>query len=108
MNGPSSNRQADTFSDGIGLPATTQEAPVRLEQLPKDVGWLLVTAGVVGLAVPGMPGTPFLLAGGLILAPGGSNLLAHWRGRQPPKFVESAMRQLGRFLDDLERRYPRR
>jgi len=75
--------------------------PVRIEQLPKDTGWLLITAGVVGLVVPGVLGTPFLLAGAVVLAPGGSRLLSRWAGH-------SAMRQIGRFLDDLERRYPRR
>ena len=75
--------------------------PVRVEQLPKEAGWLLITAGVVGLVVPGVLGTPFLLAGAIVLAPGGSKLLSRWAGR-------SAMRQVSRFLDDLERRYPRR
>ena len=74
---------------------------VRVEQLPKEDGWLLISAGVVGLVVPGVLGTPFLLAGALVLVPGGSKLLSRWAGR-------SAMRQVGRFLDDLERRYPRR
>jgi hypothetical protein len=81
--------------------AVRQLAPIRVEQLPKDAGWLLITAGVVGLVVPGVLGTPFLLAGAVVLAPGGSKLLSRWAGH-------SAMRQVGRFLDDLERRYPRR
>jgi hypothetical protein len=67
----------------------------------KEAGWLLITAGVVGLVVPGVLGTPFLLAGAVVLVPGGSKLLSRWAGR-------SAMRQIGRFLDDLGRRYPRR
>jgi hypothetical protein len=82
--------------------STFHEAtPVRAEQLPREAGWLLMTAGVVGLVVPGMPGAPFLLAGAVVLAPGGSKLVSRWAGR-------SAMRPIGRFLDDLERRYPRR
>jgi len=51
--------------------------------------------------VPGVLGTPFLLAGAVVLVPGGSKLLSRWAGR-------SAMRQIGRFLDDLGRRYPHR
>jgi hypothetical protein len=82
--------------------------PIRIEQLPKEAGWLLITAGVVGLVVPGVPGTPFLLAGAIVLTPGGSKLLARWSGRRLSKFGQSTMRQIGRFLDDLERRYPRR
>jgi hypothetical protein len=74
---------------------------VRVEQLPKDTGWLLITAGVVGLIVPGVIGAPFLLVGALVLAPGGTKLLSRWVGH-------SGVRQIGRFLDNLERRYPRR
>jgi hypothetical protein len=81
--------------------AVYELTPVRVEQLPKEAGWLLITAGVVGLVVPGVLGTPFLLAGAVVLVPGGSKLLSRWAGH-------SAMRQVGRFLDDLERRYPRR
>jgi hypothetical protein len=72
---------------------------VSFEQLPKEAGWLLITAGVVGLVVPGVLGTPFLLAGVLVLIPGGTKLLSRWAN-------PSAMRQIGRFLDSLERRYP--
>jgi hypothetical protein len=74
---------------------------IRVERLPKDAGWLLITAGIVGLVVPGVFGAPFLLAGALVLAPGGTKLLSRWVGH-------SGMRQIGRFLDNLERRYPRR
>jgi hypothetical protein len=91
-------------------PAETADVPVlteRVEQLPRGAGWLLITAGVAGLVVPGVPGTPFLLAGAIVLTPGGSRLLSRWVGRNPPEFVRSAMRQISRFLDDLERRYPR-
>jgi hypothetical protein len=73
---------------------------VGFEQLPKEAGWLLITAGVVGLVVPGVLGTPFLLAGVLVLIPGGTKLLSRWA--RP-----SVMRPIGRFLDNLERRYPR-
>ena len=77
------------------------DTALRIAYLPKEAGWALITAGVVGLVVPGVVGTPFLLAGAVVLAPGGSKLLARWAPR-------SATRQLGRFLDDLERRFPRR
>lgn len=92
-----SSRDAEPVQDD----AAHGHTPVRIEELPREAGWLLITAGVVGLVVPGMLGTPFLLAGAFVLAPGGSRLLSRWAGR-------SAMRQIGRFLDDLERRYPRR
>ena len=82
-------------------PAFHELTAVRVEQLPKEAGWLLITAGVVGLVVPGVLGTPFLLAGVAVLAPSGPKLLSRWAGH-------SAIRQVLRFLDDLERRYPRR
>jgi hypothetical protein len=78
-----------------------ENAALRIADLPKETGWSLITAGIIGLLVPGVPGTPFLLAGAVVLAPGGSKLLARWAPR-------STTRQIGRFLDDLERRYPRR
>jgi uncharacterized membrane protein YbaN (DUF454 family) len=81
--------------------SAADDAALRIAHLPKETGWALITAGVVGLVVPGVVGTPFLLAGAVVLAPGGSKLLARWAPR-------SATRQLGRFLDDLERRFPRR
>ena len=90
------------------LPVRPEQPMLRVEQLPRGAGWLLITAGVVGLVVPGVPGAPFLLAGVILLTPGGSRFLSQWAGRNPPKFVHSAMRQISRFLDDLERRYPRR
>ena len=88
-------------------PAVDQQAVLRVEHLPREAGWMLVTAGVVGLIVPGMLGTPFLFAGVLVLVPGGSRLLLRWAGRNPPKFVHTATRQISRFIDHLERRYPR-
>ncbi len=81
---------------------------LRMERLTKEVGWLLVTAGVIGVIAPGIPGTPFLIIGGLVVIPGGNRVLARWTGRNPPRIVRGAMRQMSRFLDDLERRYPRR
>jgi hypothetical protein len=93
-----SSRNAEPAQDQFAVQELT---PVRVDELPKEAGWLLITAGVVGLIVPGVFGTPFLLAGAVVLAPGGSRLLSRWAGH-------SAIRQIGRFLDDLERRYPRR
>jgi hypothetical protein len=80
---------------------------VTVEDLTTEVGWLMVAAGVVGLAMPGVPGTPFLIVGAMVVTPGGKRRLSRWIGKNPPKFVQGAMGQLGVFLDDLERRYPR-
>ena len=100
MKRASSGNAARVAEPAQDEPAFHELTAVRVEQLPKEAGWLLITAGVVGLVVPGVLGTPFLLAGALVLVPGGSKLLSRWAGR-------SAMRQVGRFLNDLERQYPR-
>jgi len=97
----SSNAPALVVEPGQHEGSSRELAAVRVEQLPREAGWLLITAGIVGLVVPGVLGTPFLLAGLAILTPSGSKLLSRWVGA-------SATRQVGRFLDDLERRYPRR
>jgi hypothetical protein len=101
MRRASSGKAAPLSEPAQDASAFHELTPVRVEQLPKEAGWLLITAGVIGLVVPGVIGTPFLLAGAVVLTPGGSKLLSRWAGH-------SAMRQIGRFLDDLERRYPRR
>jgi hypothetical protein len=67
---------------------------------------MLITAGVIGVAVPGVLGAPFLLAGAMVVTPGATKLLSRWVDRKPSKLVHSAMRQIMRFADDLERRYP--
>jgi hypothetical protein len=103
-----SSRAADLGPiEAVNVPALAKETVFTVEQLPREAGWLLIAVGVIGLVAPGVIGTPFLLAGAIVLTPGGSKLLSRWTGRNPPKFVHSAMRQIGRFLDDLERRYPR-
>ena len=86
-------------SASVGPTLPPEAAALRMAHLPKETGWALITAGVIGLVVPGVVGAPFLLAGAAVLAPGGSKLLARWAPR-------SATRQIGRFLDDLERRFP--
>ena|GEM_PF-516570 len=80
----------------------------RVEKLPRDVGWLLITAGLVGVVVPGVLGVPFLVLGGLVLMPVTSQRAEHWLSGHSPKMFKGSVRQINRFLDDLERRYPRR
>ena len=101
MRRASSKNAARVSESAQDEPAFHELTPVRVEQLSKEAGGLLITAGVVGLVVPGVLGTPFLLAGAIVLVPGGTSLLSRWTGH-------SGMRQIGRFLYDLERRYPRR
>jgi hypothetical protein len=84
-----------------------QQTIERILNLPRDVGWMMMSVGVVGVILPGLPGTPFLLAAVAVLAPGGPQLLTRWAGRKPKGFVHAGLKQIGRWLDDLDRRYPR-
>jgi len=78
----------------------------RIERLPRDVGWLLVSVGVLGVVLPGVVGFPLLLAGAAVVTPGGPKRIARWIGRKPPRLVRVSVTQIERFLDDLDRRYP--
>ena len=80
----------------------------RLQRLPRDVGWLLMTAGVVGVVMPGVLGVPFLVLGGLIVSPATNKHAERWLSGHAPGVFKGSIRQINRFLDDLERRYPRR
>ncbi|MGY6276343.1 hypothetical protein [Methylomonas sp. MgM2] len=79
----------------------------RVGKLEHEVGWILVTAGAIGMIVPGILGTPFLLMGAFALWPGNRKRVEKWRQGHTPKFFHGSMKQINRFLDDLERRYPR-
>jgi hypothetical protein len=78
----------------------------RLQELPREVGAMLVSVGVLGWLLPGMAGTPALIAGGLVLWPGAFGKVEEWFQRRYPELHKQGMRQVGRYLDDLEQRYP--
>lgn len=73
--------------------------------LPKDIGVMLLSAGVVGFVTPG-PGAPAIVVGGLILWPNGFGKAEGWFRRRFPSVHSGGMRHIRRFLNDLERRYP--
>src|SRR5271169_6344717 len=85
---------------------TAEQQGLRVERLTAEAGWMLITAGVVGVIVPGIAGTPFLVAGIFILLPGGPQLLSRWSRGNLPGFARFGVRLITRLLDDLERRYP--
>jgi hypothetical protein len=87
--------------------AKDEAALQRIAHLPRDVGWMMVSVGVLGVILPGIPGVPFLVAGAAVLAPGGPRLLERWARRRPRGVVHYGLKQIGRWHDDLERRYPR-
>lgn len=78
----------------------------RLRELPREVGVMLMAVGALGFVLPGVAGTPAIVAGGLVLWPEGFQKVETWLGRKFPKVHRTGSRQIGRYLDDLERRYP--
>lgn len=78
----------------------------RLEKLPPEVAVLLMVVGVFGILLPGPVGSPFLIAGGLALWPTSFRKMEDWLHRMSPRLYSEGIRQLERYLADLERRYP--
>jgi hypothetical protein len=93
----------DTERAETGTDAADQR---RLHEAPKEVGVLLVLAGLGGIALPGPIGTPILILGGVILWPRAFRGLDAWLERRFPKLHRQGVRQVVRLLDDLDRRYP--
>jgi hypothetical protein len=95
---------SEVATDGA---AVDEQIILRIANVPRDVGWLMISVGVIGVILPGIIGTPFLVAGVAVLAPGGPQLLTDWVRRNPKAATLVGLKQMGRWLDDLERRYPR-
>jgi hypothetical protein len=105
---PGANKESRMTVDPIhDLDAADDESTVRrIKDLPREFGVMLVSIGALGVVLPGMMGAPALVAGGLVLWPGTFGGLEEWIRRRNPDLYHRGMQQLGRFLDDLERRYP--
>jgi hypothetical protein len=78
----------------------------RIKHLPKEVGVMLLSVGVLGFALPGIMGTPAIIAGGLVLWPKAFGKVEDWFERRYPSLHRRSMQQIERYLEDLERRYP--
>jgi hypothetical protein len=78
----------------------------RIKDLPKEVGVMLMTVGVLGFALPGVVGTPAMIAGGLVLWPKAFGKVETWFERRFPKVHKQSLHQIHRYLNDLESRYP--
>ena len=90
-----------SLGHGIG-----SDDAVMLESLPKEVGVLLIVAGIGGVLLPGPIGTPFLIVGGVVLFPKVFRKLDQKFQGRFPKLHQEGMKQVRRFVVDLERRYP--
>ena len=75
-------------------------------KLPKEVGVLLMIVGIGGILLPGPVGSPFLLLGSVTLWPSAFGKLEVAFRNRFPKLHREGMRQVKRFLADLDRRYP--
>lgn len=111
--GDSPGGEVDSACETLGRETLAREnvehmMEERLGRMPREIGVLLLTIGVVGVVLPGIVGTPALLAGGLVLWPRGFRGINGWLRRRCPKVHAKGMEQLLRYLDDMERRYPSR
>ncbi|WZO98052.1 hypothetical protein EP7_005105 [Isosphaeraceae bacterium EP7] len=78
----------------------------RLGKLPRELGILLVSVGAVGTLLPGIVGAPAIVAGGLVLWPTAFGRVEGWLRRTCPDIHRQGFNQIGRYLDDMGRRYP--
>jgi|GEM_PF-463083 len=80
--------------------------PRRIGGLPREMGAMLVAVGAIGVAMPGLVGAPAVVAGGLVLWPKAFGRADAWFEKRFPKAHGQSVRQINRYLDDLEQRYP--
>jgi hypothetical protein len=93
--------------DNTHDPGPTDDLTARqIRELPREVGVMLVSVGVMGFVLPGMAGAPALVAGGMVLWPGVFGKLEDRLRRRYPELHRQGLRQIGRYLDDLGRRFP--
>ncbi len=80
----------------------------RIKHLPKEVGALLLVAGIGGMLLPGPVGSPFVLMAAVVLWPSLFERVELFFERRCPRMHRTGVRQIKRYLNDLERRYPSR
>lgn len=87
-------------------PIDPDAAQRRYRGMPKEIGILLVVAGIGGILLPGPVGTPMLILGGVILWPRAFKKMDTFLENHLPRMHKEGVRQIDRFLDDMNRRYP--
>jgi hypothetical protein len=88
------------------LTAEHHEVISKVRDMPKEVGVLLIVSGIGGILLPGPVGTPFLLLGCLMLWPKAFRQTGICFEKWFPRMHYHGVKQINRFLDDLEKRYP--
>ena len=78
----------------------------RIKDLPKEVGVMLMTVGVLGLALPGVVGAPCNDRGRPGPWPKAFGKVENWFQSKFPKVHKQSLHQIHRYLNDLESRYP--
>ena len=107
MNASATNRQPEPTTDqGQSPPPPIEGRARKIEDLPKEVGVMLMSVGVLGFVLPAVAGAPAIVAGGLVLWPRTFGKLERWVQRRYPMVYHEGMRQICRYLDDLELRFP--
>jgi hypothetical protein len=87
-------------------PTIHLEALRRVRAMPPEVGILLIVSGIGGILLPGPVGTPFLILGCLMLWPKAFQKTGQCFEERFPRMHHHGVKQINRFLDDLEKRYP--
>ena len=105
---PTSPEQSITEPEPSASTLTPEEEAElsRIKDLPKEVGVMLLTVGVLGVVLPGVVGTPAAIAGGLVLWPKAFGKVESWFERRFPDMHKQSLYQINRYLNDLEARYP--
>jgi hypothetical protein len=102
MDASISTRESQNAGDPMDVAAEIR----RIRTMPTEVGVLLIVAGIGGILLPGPVGTPFLVLGAFMLWPRAFEGLEIFMEKRFPRVHHESVRQIKRFLDDLERRYP--
>jgi hypothetical protein len=98
--------QSDEQADHGALISDEQILEQHLRPLPKECGVALMGFGIVGVMLLDPVDILFVVAGALVFSPRLFQRSEHWLQRRFPKTHRVGRRQMDRFLDDFEGRYP--
>jgi hypothetical protein len=104
--GPEPDVTPGSGESGLNGDGHAPDDKSRLERLPPEIGALLMVVGVAGMVLPGPVGSPFFIAGGVALWPAAFGRVEKWFQRRFPFVHRKGLEQIGRYLDDLEKRFP--